>query len=172
MTIPGPWTGTRPSIARRRLASAVSSWSAAGLPPDCKVAFLCVRSAVSTDRASLARCRSSIKKASVVVSVPTRLRSPSAWLRICTVATSATSRAISQISMARPDLRRGGAERLGGADMRNLQARVVGGQPQVRDTCHRDHELESNLPGPQARQGNPIVEGSEQAIPVADRQDL
>src|SRR5260370_30485791 len=124
-----------------------------------------MRSAGSTDRASLARWRSSIKKAGVVVSVPTRPRSTSAWLRICTVATSATSRAMSQIPMARPDLRRTGAERLRGADMGNLQARVVGGQLQGRDARHRDHELESNLPRPEAGQENRVVARSPHALP-------
>ncbi len=42
-----------------------------------------------------------MRKASEVVSVPAKLFSTSAWLRIWMVATSATSRAISQTLIAR-----------------------------------------------------------------------
>src|SRR5258708_34804675 len=103
---------------------------------------------VSAASASLARCRSSSRKARVVVSVPPRLFSTSAWLRICTVATSATSRAMSQISIARPDRRRGAAARLGGADMGYLQARVVGRQLHVRFAVDGEHDLEADLAVP------------------------
>src|SRR5713226_347865 len=172
MTIPGPWTGMSPSIARRRVASAASSWSAAELPPDCSAAFLCVRSAVSADSASLARCRSSIKKARVVVSVPTRLFSTSAWLRICTVATSATRSAMSHIPIARPDLRRAGAERLRGADMGYLQARVVSRQLHVWFTRDGERDLEPDLAIPKVWERGRIVERDDHAIPIADGEHL
>src|SRR5260370_34977251 len=100
---------------------------------------------VSAASASLARCRSSSRKARVVVSVPTRLFSTSAWLRICTVATSATNRAMSHISIARPDRRRGAAERLGAADMGYLQARVVSREPHIWFAGDRENELESDV---------------------------
>src|SRR5438309_7503058 len=171
-TIPGPWTGTRPSIARSRLASAVSSWSAAELPPVCRAAFLCVRSAASAESASLARWRSSIKKARVVVSVPTRLRSTSASLRICTVATRATSSAMSQISIARRGRRRGPDGRLWGADMRYLQARVVCGQLDIRYTGDRDCDLEPNLAIAQVGYCARVFQRGEHPVPIAHRHHL
>src|SRR5207237_659996 len=80
----------------------------------------CVRSAFSTLSESLARCRSSIRNASEVASTPTRLRSTSASLRICIVATSATSNAISHTLTPLIRLARRGV--LGRADIWYLEA--------------------------------------------------
>src|SRR5260370_18966386 len=161
-----------PSIARKRVASALSSWSAAELPPDCRASFRWVRSAVSTDSASLARWRSSIKKARVVVSVPTRLFSTSAWLRICTVATSATSSAMSQIPIARPGLRRAGAGRLRGADMGYLQARVVSRQLHIWFACDGERDREPDLAVSKIGESGPIVERDDHAVAIADGEHL
>src|SRR5713226_7917072 len=173
MTIPGPWTGMSPSIARRRVASAASSWSAAELPPDCRAAFLCVRSAVSADSASLARCRSSIRNAREVVSVPTRLLSTSAWLRICTVATSATSSAITATLMAPVGERRPGPRpRSVRADMRNLQAGVVRGKRDVRAAFEGDAQLELDPPRADVWERRRIAEYRLHSVSVPDRRHL
>src|ERR1700736_2170450 len=87
-----------------------------------------------------------------------RLRSTSAWLRICTVATSATSSAMSQISIARPGRRRLAAGVLGGADMRNLQAGVVCRQLQVRAADHMKGDLKANLAVADVGQGGRLRE--------------
>src|SRR5438477_1752346 len=158
-------------MARNRLASAVSSWSAAELPPACSAAFLCVRSVASAASESLARWRSSIKKARVVVSVPTSLRSTSASLRSCTVATRATSRAMSQISIALRG-RRGPDKRLWGADMRYLQARVVCGQLDVRHAGDRDRDLEPDLAIAQVGYSARVFQRGEHPVPIAHRHHL
>src|SRR5712692_11367743 len=172
MTMPGPWTGTNPSMARRRLASAVSSWSAAGLPPDRSAALRSARSAVSADKASLARCRSSMRNASEVVSVPTRLRSTSAWLRICTVATSATSSAITATLIGPFGERRPGRRlRSVRADMRYLQAGVVGGKGDIRLPFEGDAHLELDLPCADVRQRGGIAEDRLHAVSIPNRRD-
>src|SRR5712691_871 len=79
---------------------------------------------------------------------------------------------MSQISMTRPDLRRAGVERLGGADMSYLQARVVCGQLQVRAAGDGDRDLKSNLTGAKVGQRSRIVQRGHQTIPVADGEHL
>src|SRR2546429_122818 len=97
----------------------------------------------------------SIRNASEVESMPTRLRSTSASLRIWTVATSATSSAISQTLIPRArDARRAV---LGRADMRNLEARVVCRQGDVGAALESQVDLKLNLPGANVRQRGRIV---------------
>src|SRR6202011_6337398 len=100
----------------------------------------------------------------------TRLRSTSAWLRICTVAPSATSSAMSQISIARPGRRRLAAGVLGGADMRNLQAGVVCRQLQVRAADDMKGDLKANLAVADVGQGGRLRECVKHAVPAAARQ--
>src|SRR5438067_9877258 len=98
-----------------------------------------------------------MENASEAVSAPCRLRSTSAWLRSCTVATSATSNAIVQTATAPAAgrLRGGLLERAG---MRCHQACVVGGQGQIRTAGHLDADVELDLPHPQAWQGRGVLE--------------
>src|SRR5260370_6823366 len=172
MTTQGPCTGTSPSMARSRLASAVSSWSAADVPPDCSAVFCRFSSVVSPESASLARCRASIKNASVVEWVPTRLRSTSTWLRIWIVATSATSSAMSQISIARLDRPPLAAVRLGRVDMGDLEARVVGRHLDVGQAGDRQLDLKAVLAVAQVWKRRWLLEPDDNVVSVADRKHL
>src|SRR3989441_7202440 len=102
--------------------------------------------------------------------MPTRLRSTSASLRIWTVATSATSSAISQTLIPRArDARRAV---LGRADMRNLEARVVCRQGDVGAALESQVDLKLNLPSANVRQCGRIVKRLLHPVAVPDGGDL
>src|SRR2546426_103024 len=102
--------------------------------------------------------------------MPTRLRSTSASLRIWTVATSATSSAISQTLIPRArDARRAV---LGRADMRNLEARVVCRQGDVGAALESQVDLKLNLPGADVRQRGRIVKRLLHPVAVPDGGDF
>ena len=135
-------------------SSACSAWSAAELPPDCSFVRRCVRSLICASSWSLDRLSWSIEKASVAGSAWTRLFSTSAWLRSCTVATSATSSAMSHTATGPAEVRERcrGRRELGRADMGRLQAPVESGQRFIRRSAHAKGQLVLDLPEPQAGQ--------------------
>src|SRR5229473_6629935 len=154
-------------------SSVCSAWSAAVLPPDCSFDFRCARSLICISSASLDRLSWSIEKASVAGSAWTRLLSTSAWLRSCTVATSATSSAMSQTATGPADdrVRCRGRRELGRADMRRLQAAVERGQHLIGRSADAKRELELDLPDPQAGQAVGVAERGLHAVAVADGDD-
>src|SRR6266850_1389432 len=125
-----------------------------------------MRSASCASRDSLARWRSSMRKASDVGSTPRRLRATSASLRIWMVATSATSSARSHTLTPRARGTRRAV--LGRADIWYSQARVVRGHRDVGSALEREMELELHLAGADIGQRRRVVQRFLHPVAVPD----